>query len=1081
MHIRPGPRWIAAVVLTLSAGLITQHPAGPAHASPTKNTQDRGVTLITGDRVVLVGGDVTKPRIEPGPGRRNIPYRTLYANGGLTVIPADVAADVAAGTLDRRLFEIGTLLDDHYDDASTPSIPLIVTYAGRAAAHPALSKATTTHELPSVNGRAVKVTKKDAGAFLAGLRTARSSGPAKIWLDGKRKVSLDQSVPQIGAPEAWKAGYTGKGVKIAVLDTGVDSTHPDLSTQVAETRNFTDGPPEDQIGHGTHVASTIAGTGAASGGKYRGVAPDARLYAGKVCIADCLESSILAGMEWAATEVHATAVNLSLGGPNAPETDPLEEAVSRLTAETGTLFVIAAGNSGPRAGTVESPGSAEAALTVGAVDKQDRLADFSSRGPGLGDGAIKPDVTAPGVAITAARPLNKGVPPYQSMSGTSMATPHTAGAIALLAQEHPDWRAAELKAALMTSAKQLPGLTPFEQGAGRIDVGQATRQTLIAAPATVSFGTAVWPHQDDAPVTKTVTYRNTATQPVTLQLTTTFTGPDGRSAPADALRVSASTLTVPAGGTASVELTSDTRHNGPDGAYSGSLAATSPSGTVTSLLTLNKEVESYDLTVHSVGPSGQQADSYSAIYGIDTGQFEVAAIPGGTLTRRLPKGRYLIDNYQYYPQPDGRTPVYLMLSPNTAVTAATAVTFDARTSKPYDVTVPEPEAAPLFAEVHYEITRPNTAAASIITYRPDDLYTAQVGTPSPAGELRSWLASSWVKFDAFGHYDETPFLYHTMDPTLSGFPTGLARTVRPGDLAVIDQEVYRASSDQDAVTLLGSVAGSRFWTAEQVPPIYTVPAKRKVYVDTGQAVWSTVVDELRAPWAGSVVSPATAYGAGNSYRQPLDVAVFAPAPDTATRSGDTLNIVVDPTSDATGAAGTTMADTESTLLFKDGQKVASSPTFGSLKVVGLAAGNAQYVVEAALTRPTYSSYSTRISGRWSFSSSAAQEVLPVLGIRYQPPVDVNNTVARTPVTRFPVVVVPQHGVSLPGLSDVTVQYSADDGTTWQAATLRSTGSGRYEATFPTPKDGDAVSLKTKVTDRNGNTSELTTIAAYFYR
>ena len=163
-----------------------------------------------------------------------------------------------------------------------------------------------------------------------------------------------------------------------------------------------------------------------------------------------------------------------------PEVDLLEEAVNRLTAQTGTLFVIAAGNEGPGESTVGSPGSADAALTVGAVDKQDKLADFSSRGPRVGDGAVKPDVTAPGVDIVAAKAKKSviGDPvgeQYLRLSGTSMATPHTAGAAALLAQQHPSWKAGELKGALMGSAKPAADQTAFEQGTGRIDVAQGHR------------------------------------------------------------------------------------------------------------------------------------------------------------------------------------------------------------------------------------------------------------------------------------------------------------------------------------------------------------------------------------------------------------------------------------------------------------------------------------------------------------------------------------------------------------------------------------------------------------------------------
>ncbi|MGW6277884.1 S8 family serine peptidase [Kribbella sp. NPDC055071] len=1095
MDIRSGPRWITATVLTLSVGLTAQFPALAATTPPLvagKTTparivaegKDRAFTLITGDRVILTGGDLAKPRVEPGPGRKQVPFRVQHAHGRLLVVPSDVAADVSAGKLDRRLFDITTLLDDRYDDAGTTSIPLIITYSGQAK-RSALSAATTTHNLPAINASAVKVAKKDAATFLNGIRTARSAAaaaPTKIWLDSKRKVALDQSVPQIGAPAAWKAGYTGKGVKIAVLDTGVDATHPDLADRVVAQQNFTAEGPDDEVGHGTHVASIIAGSGAASGGRYRGVAPDATLYAGKVCgVDDCPESSILAGMEWAATEVHATAVNLSVGGQDTAELDPLEQAVNRLTAQTGTLFVIAAGNDGPDAGTIESPGSADAALTVGAVDKQDKLADFSSRGPRIGDGAIKPDVVAPGVSIVAAKAKNStiGAPVgdyYLRLDGTSMATPHATGSIALLAQQHQAWQAADLKGALMASAKPLAGLSVFEQGAGRIDVGKATQQTLNVAPGNIPFGTAAWPHQDDTPITRQVTYHNSSDQPATVTLTLQVTGPDGEPVTASPFQLSAGTLTVPADGSASVDLTSDTRALVADGKYGGRLIATAADGrSVSTLLTVNKEVESYSLTVKLLGPDGQPHDGDAFIYGLDNDYNEIAPASGGTLTRRIPKGRYLIEGYQYM---SDQGPVYEVLSPNTTVAADSTLTFDARTAKPYDVTVPNPDATPIESEVHYGLTtRTEPLDVYIFNSRPQDLYTAQLGEPND--ELKSWLSSQWVKVDADGNFSGTPFYYYTVDVSRSGFPTGLTRKVRPGDLAGIDQQVNRTSNNQVALVTTGTVGGRQIAINWQPPVIYDVPAKRRLYVDTGTAKWSTTTYELAGNRiVGAVASPETTYRAGHTYQQRLNVAAFAPTPRTATRSRDELSVYISPTTDATGGVGRTTADTESTMLFRDGLKIAESPTFGRLDTTGLPPEKASYVLEANLTRPTYSTYSTRITGRWSFSSSAEQTRLPLLGIRYQPTVDANNTVARSAVTQFPVIVEAQPGGVVPKVRSAALKYSADGGTTWHDATLRSTGNGRYLATFPTPKDGDAISLKATLIDDGGNASELTTIAAY---
>ncbi|WP_392756977.1 S8 family serine peptidase [Streptomyces sp. LN590] len=136
----------------------------------------------------------------------------------------------------------------------------------------------------------------------------------------------------------------------------------------------------DYVGHGTHVASTVVGTGRASDGKERGVAPGARLDVGKVLNGrgQGQESWLIAGMEWAARDQQAKIINMSLGGVG-DGSDPLSQAVNQLSAETGALFVVAAGNAGPH--NIGSPGAADSALTVGAVDSADHLADFSSQGP----------------------------------------------------------------------------------------------------------------------------------------------------------------------------------------------------------------------------------------------------------------------------------------------------------------------------------------------------------------------------------------------------------------------------------------------------------------------------------------------------------------------------------------------------------------------------------------------------------------------------------------------------------------------------------------------------------------------------
>lgn len=201
-------------------GEATGQGAGTAGRAKQAVKKDQVVTLITGDRVILEEGDSRRVRVERGEGRDGVVIRTQRIDGRLLVIPMDVSSAVTSGRLDRRLFDITGLIKAGYDDSSTKAIPLIVSYHGRSATK-SVPGATITRELPVINGAAVKVAKNATGGLLDQLTGLgqlngrnRSAGIDRVWLDGKRHTTLDQSVPQIGTPAAWKAGYTGKGVTV---------------------------------------------------------------------------------------------------------------------------------------------------------------------------------------------------------------------------------------------------------------------------------------------------------------------------------------------------------------------------------------------------------------------------------------------------------------------------------------------------------------------------------------------------------------------------------------------------------------------------------------------------------------------------------------------------------------------------------------------------------------------------------------------------------------------------------------------------------------------------------------------------
>ena len=308
----------------------------------------------------------------------------------------------------------------------------------------------------------------------------------RIYEDLPVHAYLDASVPQIQAPRLWDVGLTGEGVRIAMIDTGVDAEHPDLEGRIANATDFSGEGPMDQHGHGTHCASVATGTGAASGGKYRGVAPGATIYSAKVLRSDGegMMSDVMAGIEWAVNQ-GVQVISLSLGGPGpCAGTDALSYMCDA-AVEAGVIVCVAAGNDGPSSHTIGTPGCARKVITVGAVDDLDRVASFSSRGP-TADGRLKPDVVLPGVRIVAARAqeTSAGIAVgehYVTLSGSSMAAPHCAGVCALLLQAEPDMGPDAVKARLMATAIDLAD-DPHAQGKGRVDAWRAHRGETDPTP-----------------------------------------------------------------------------------------------------------------------------------------------------------------------------------------------------------------------------------------------------------------------------------------------------------------------------------------------------------------------------------------------------------------------------------------------------------------------------------------------------------------------------------------------------------------------------------------------------------------------
>ncbi|MBW9109249.1 S8 family serine peptidase [Microbacterium ureisolvens] len=645
-----------AVTAPAAAAAAPATPAPPATSGWVSTPPSAPVTLITGDKVALHEDASGKPVVEftPAPRASNVPvsYSAYGDEDHYYVIPSDVAA-LVPGELDLNLFDVKTLAS-----IGGSGVPVIVKPADDADAKASAAQwkaldVDADRTLESIDAVSGEVPAEGAPALVEEL--AEGDAVEKVWLDSPVTGADLTSAPQIGAPAAWEAGLNGTGTVIAVLDSGIDTTHPDLDEGIViAEKDFTgSGSPKDEFGHGTHVASIVAGSGEASGGDNRGIAYGAKLLNARVINAhnEGATSWIIDAMEWAAQQ-GADVINMSLGiqGEYTDGTDPGSLAVDSISERYDTLVVIAAGNDGEHgATTVTTPGTAQSALTVGALNQWDGIATFSSRGPRFGDAGVKPDITAPGAEILAARAA--GTMPeipadqlYFVNGGTSMAAPAVAGAAAILKSARPDLDGEALKAVLMGTAVPTYG-DIWREGAGKVMIPTALGQPLYADPASLSFGVFMSPRATQEPRTKTLTYTNTGDTDLTLHLVPAVSGPDGQQAPAGLLSLSADTLTVPAHGTASVDVTIDPHADDPD-FYTGTVTAAG-AGFSAVRTVIGFQIEPNMATVHltATQPDGLPVESASiaTFYGIDDPSYEkFVQIKGGKADVRLPLGRYAI-------------------------------------------------------------------------------------------------------------------------------------------------------------------------------------------------------------------------------------------------------------------------------------------------------------------------------------------------------------------------------------------------------------------------------------------------------
>lgn len=346
------------------------------------------------------------------------------------------------GRVVKRLGIVGAIVVEGYPESALDELLALSDVAQ-------IEEDLTIYALGAPTGAWSKRGERAAGRPWAWTPVARGAASAA---PPRRKVAFEVpwGVRRVGAPEVWREAR-GRGVRVAVVDTGIDPEHPDLKGRLSGGYGATGDGWSDANGHGTHVAGTVAASGA---GRVIGVAPDAELLAVRVLgpYGNGRLSDLIDGLGWC-LEQRVDVINLSLG---TKEGHPLmEKAIARLV-DASILVVAAAGNSGPGPDTLEYPGACAGVISVGAISAEGEVAAFSSRGPGL-------SVAAPGAGILSTWPGGE----YRSLDGTSMASPHVAGVAALLlSREGRAAGAASVEAAILEGAVPLEGWGAEAQGRG---------------------------------------------------------------------------------------------------------------------------------------------------------------------------------------------------------------------------------------------------------------------------------------------------------------------------------------------------------------------------------------------------------------------------------------------------------------------------------------------------------------------------------------------------------------------------------------------------------------------------------------
>ncbi|MGE5827146.1 MAG: hypothetical protein ACM30G_02130, partial [Micromonosporaceae bacterium] len=612
---------------------------------------------------------------------------------------------------------------------------------------------------------------------------------------------------------------------------------------------------------------------------------------------------------------------------------------------------------------------------------------------------------------------------------------------------------------------------------------------VVAEPGSLSMGIQLWPHDDDSPVVRTVTYHNVADSPLTVALTTEVATPYGDPAPPGMFTLSTTELVVPAGGRAQATLTVDSRGGVPIGSYTGRIQATAgEAAALTTPFVIEVEGERYGVTLRHIDAAGNEAASYyTELLRSDMYDLRQVWDRAGAVTIRVPKATYAL-NSMVMTDPETPTEQYSMFAyPLLRVDRDLTIDIDARQGQRLRFTTPQP-AEPAALNVGFDGRTAWGVYGWQFTHPSDTgITTRHLGPTAPKTEFIGRVEAILAQPDGNRDFAGSPYRYNLAWYTPGVLPTGFTGTVRPGDLAAV-QETYLAQASglvaQKYTAAFPTLADwmSPGWFGDSYSERFDVPASRTEYFHARDVRWHQTVAEFvadgDAPWFNQWTSQPVEYRAGHRYDVRWHGAVFGPstASGPVGRTMYYLSVSVPMFSDGTaGHLGQGQVDTTRTALYRNGRLLAEDLYSPGYLWVEIAPEAADYRLTADVTRG-YGDVSTRISVAWTFESGWTGEeyaAVPVMAVRYRPTLDVTNTAPAGHRFTIPVTVEGAAG----GVQTLAVQVSYDDGVSWRPASLTRSRDG-WSASVTHPAGPGHVSLRAQATAGRGAPVQQTIIRAY---